>query len=232
MASERNIKTWRDPYDSGFSTTRLKNITLKSGLTIFVGCNGAGKTTLIHNIADVLKQEKIPYFKFDNLQDGGSKSIGEMIFRNQMSAAANIWTSSEGENITNNLYPIFSKAKTFIETGENIYANRFAKIFNSDKDEPVSSNERWFLFDAIDSGYSIDNVIEIKSAFNAMIEDAKQSNIDLYIIVTANAYEMAHKENCFDVMSGKYITFNNYDEYKKFIIKTREKKEKRYANSK
>lgn len=41
--SERIINTWRDPYDEGFSTCRLKQITIKSGLTVLVGCNGAGK---------------------------------------------------------------------------------------------------------------------------------------------------------------------------------------------
>lgn len=29
--SERVINTWRDPYDEGFSTCRLKQITIKPG---------------------------------------------------------------------------------------------------------------------------------------------------------------------------------------------------------
>lgn len=44
------VKTWRDPYDAGFSPTRSKEIELKPGLTVLVGCNGAGKTTLLLNI--------------------------------------------------------------------------------------------------------------------------------------------------------------------------------------
>lgn len=46
------IKTWRDPYDAGFSTTRPKEISINEGLTVLVGCNGAGKTTLLMNIKD------------------------------------------------------------------------------------------------------------------------------------------------------------------------------------
>lgn len=55
--SERVINTWRDPYDEGFSTCRPKQITIKSGLTILVGCNGSGKTTLLHNIQSELKKK-------------------------------------------------------------------------------------------------------------------------------------------------------------------------------
>ena len=48
--AERIINTWRDPYDEGFSTCRPKQIVIRSGMTVLVGCNGAGKTTLLHNI--------------------------------------------------------------------------------------------------------------------------------------------------------------------------------------
>lgn len=35
----RIIKTWRDPYDAGFSTCRKKQIEIQQGLTVLVGCN-------------------------------------------------------------------------------------------------------------------------------------------------------------------------------------------------
>ena len=56
----RIIKTWRDPYDAGFSTCRKKQIEIQQGLTVLVGCNGSGKTTLLHNIKSELKKEDIP----------------------------------------------------------------------------------------------------------------------------------------------------------------------------
>lgn len=54
--SERIINTWRDPYDEGFSICRFKQVTIKSGLTVLVGCNGIGKTTMLHNIQSELKK--------------------------------------------------------------------------------------------------------------------------------------------------------------------------------
>lgn len=237
MAIEKDIKTWRNPYDCGFSTTRLKNIIIKSGITVLVGCNGAGKTTLIKNITEQLKKENTPYYVFDNLYSGGKKSISKMVDSNNIEKVALMLSSSEGENITNNICDILEKARCFIKTGDSdVYKTneilKFLKNINQDEEEPIISNERWFLFDAIDSGYSIDNIVEFKEILNLMILDSKKMNKDLYIIISANSYEMANNENCFDVMSGKYIRFKDYNEYKKFIIKTRKRKEKRYSRNK
>lgn len=237
MAIEKDIKTWRNPYDNGFSTTRLKNIIIKSGITVLVGCNGAGKTTLIKNITEQLKKENTPYYVFDNLYSGGKKSISKMVDSNNIEKAALMLSSSEGENIANNICDILEKARCFIKTGDSdVYKTnkilKFLKNINQDEEEPIISNERWFLFDTIDSGYSIDNIVEFKEILNLMILDSKKMNKDLYIIVSANSYEMADNENCLDVMSGKYIRFKDYDEYKKFIIKSRKRKEKRYLQNK
>ena len=77
---DRRIKLWKDPYDCGFNLYKKRTIELKPGITVLVGCNGIGKTTLLHNIEDVLKKEKIPVAKFDNLSDGGFNSRSEKAF--------------------------------------------------------------------------------------------------------------------------------------------------------
>ena len=74
------IKTWRDPYDSGFTPTKAKEIELNTGLTVLVGCNGAGKSTLLRNIWNECKKYHIPCLVYDNLHDGGDKSIGSFGF--------------------------------------------------------------------------------------------------------------------------------------------------------
>ena len=115
MAIEKDIKTWRNPYDYGFSTTRLKNIIIKSGVTVLVGCNGAGKTTLIKNITEQLKKENTPHYVFDNLSSGDKKSISKMVDSNNIEKAALMLSSSEGENIANNICDILEKARCFIK---------------------------------------------------------------------------------------------------------------------
>jgi len=226
----RIIKTWRDPYDAGFSTCRKKQIEIQQGLTVLVGCNGSGKTTLLHNIKSELKKEDIPVFYYDNEKDGGNNSISESIFYGNLSFTSTALCSSEGENISLNLSKIASKLRKFVETGDN--GDRFNALaktlaLKDDNEENNVSNERWILLDAMDSGYSIDNVIEMKDFFDLVIKDAKEFGIELYIMISSNEYELAHESKCFDVMEGKYIQFASYEDYKKFILRTREKKDKR-----
>lgn len=231
----RVIKTWRDPYDEGFYTCRKKEVEFQTGLTILVGCNGAGKSTMLHNIKDELKKENIPTFFFDNQEDGGSNSRSESLWYGDVEFAAISMSSSEGENIALNLGKCASKWRKFLLNGDN--GNRYNRLVEAlfaknegknDEKEAKIANERWILLDAMDSGYSIDNVIEMKDLFDLVINDAKRLNIDLYIVVSSNEYELAHNSNCMDVTEGNYVTFSDYNEYKKFIIHTRKKKDKRY----
>ena len=93
-------------------------------------------------------------------------------------------------------------------------------------EESNRSKERWILFDAVDSGLSVDNIVDLKEGlFRTILENEKEK--DVYIIVSANEYEMANNESCFDVYHGEYVTFKDYDAYRDFILKSREWKESR-----
>lgn len=233
----RIIKTWRNPYDEGFTPTRPKQIEIQPGLTVLVGCNGAGKTTLLQNIQSELKKEKIPCHLYNNLSDGGSNSVGNAFFNDDYSLGATLMCSSEGETISHNIGMLVSKMRNFIVNGEVVdktsrMQKAFQKLLEDDNEEQTKlSNERWLLLDAIDSGLSVDNVVEVLDVFNLMIEDAKNFGVDLYIVVSANEYELCRRNQCFNVNSGKYITFKDYEDYRKFIMKSRERKDKRYEET-
>lgn len=230
--SERIINTWRDPYGEGFQTCRLKRITIKPGLTVLVGCNGAGKTTLLKNIESELRKENIPCHLFDNLHDGGENAKSEAALEYNWAFVATSTLSSEGENINMNLNNLAKKLKEFMVTGR--IADRMTKLidafdrFHGREYKIPETKERWLLLDAIDSGFSIDNVIETKDFFKMAINDFASNGYELFIVISANEYELANGENCFDVMNGKYVQFKDYDDFKKFILRSREKKDKRY----
>lgn len=215
----RTINMWRDPYNQGFSTCRLKTATFESGVTVLVGCNGSGKSTMLHNIQAELENKKIPVFFYDNVEKN-RLSLYESLSSGDVKLASMQMCSSEGENISLNLGQMVQKLKNFLKTGKN------GKYYQKLKD--VVGNERWLLIDAIDSGYSIDNVMELKEFFSMILNDAKKMGLNLYIVVSSNEYELAYNSNCMDVTEGKYVRFNDYSEYKKFILHTRKKKEKRY----
>ena len=179
--------------------------------------------TSYENIKEELHKEKIPMSFYNNEHDGGSNSIGESVFLGDINFAATAWTSSEGENITLNLSKIASKWRNFILTGEvNDVSTKFAKSFREACDididnKKITSKKRFILLDAMDSGYSIDNVIEMKSLFDLVLEDSEKMGMETYIIVSSNEYELACNTDCFDVTEGKYINFSSYEDFKKTL---------------
>jgi energy-coupling factor transporter ATP-binding protein EcfA2 len=183
-------------------------ITIEPGLTVFVGCNGSGKTTLYHALKEKLNKESIPVFSYDNVADGGDRARSRAGFLNDFSMLAGLVVSSEGEQIMINIGNIVLHIKKLITEAEN--------------------DEVWLFFDAVDSGFSIDNICDFKSfIYNAVAPHASKLNKTLYVICTANSYEMANGENCFDVINGKYIKFKDYESYKDFILETKKYKKER-----
>lgn len=221
------IKTWRDPYEAGFSPTRPTSIELNEGLTVLVGCNGAGKSTLLQNIKEVMNKQNIPCHLYNNLNEGGSSAFESAIYNGNMNLGVALFSSSEGESIKINIGQLSNLFDEFLETGfMATRKNRLSRALR-DEEEHIDSNIRVLLFDAIDSGLSVDSIVEVKIMFDKLFETASKLGVVLYIVVSANEYELARGVSCFDVNLGKYITFKDYEDYRAFIIKTRKNKEKR-----
>lgn len=228
-----------DYYDAEFKLYKKTKITLNEGVTILVGCNGSGKSTFLYQLKEQLKKKNIPVIHFDNLKDGGSRAISSAGFYGEIAFMATALQSSEGENIVLNMSKLASNLRSFICTGKvnsknEAFLSTMAKAINGEdkeKKEKEIPNERWILLDAIDSGLSVDNVVDIKEClFKTILEDNFSGSI--YIVVSANEYELARNENCFDVYNGEYIKFKDYEEYRDFILNSRKIKDDRYDEDK
>lgn len=194
-----------DPMDAGRRLYRKKSVDFLSGTTIMVGPNGVGKTTLINCIEDIIRDNNIKVFDYDNLHSGGKASLDSALFYNDLSSFATIISSSEGENILFNIRSSLGKIKRYIDS-------QMEK-----KNEPAV-----LLFDAIDSGLSLDFMFEIKRLFNAIVDsEPEEYQKRIFIICTSNSYELARGFRCWDVKGSKEIYFNKYQEYADFIIDKR-----------
>lgn len=204
------IKIIKDYYDQ--ETIYEKNsVNLKTGLTVLVGCNGSGKTTMLKQIKNHCREENIPVLEFDNLHDGGSNSLSAAGFFGDTDFMIEGMTSSEGEVINMNLGKFAGKMGGFVRK-------------HSDSKQLV------FLMDAVDSGLSIDYILELKNLlFKTVMDDLNAKGIEVYIVASANEYELAKKEQCLDVISCKYVNINTYDDYRKVVIESRKKKNRRYG---
>lgn len=226
------IKTWRDPYDSGFNTTSARKVILEEGLTVLIGCNGAGKSTFLKNVEEQVKKENIPILYFDQNGEGHrSNSIANSYWNQDFSFMSSMWTASEGEGIALNVGRIASELRKFLKDGETAKSRERRKwdtIFAPEKKQPkYSGKKRFILLDAIDSGYSIDNVLELKSLIELVMEDSRKFGVETFILVSANEFELACGERCLDVQRGKYLQMKSYPVYKRFILSSRKRKEKR-----
>lgn len=188
------------------------SVEFEPGLTVLVGCNGYGKSTMLQAIAARCRKEKIPYIEFGSIEDRRNER-NKTTLNGDMAYLAMAFVSSEGEEISMSL---------------GKFAGRLGNFVRNHSDEKILV----VTIDALDSGYSIDNVVEAKELlFKTVLKDCESKGIELYIFVTANAYELARDEKCFDPIKGEYVTFENYEQYKKFVLCTRKIKDKRYKNN-
>ena len=75
------------------------------------------------------------------------------------------------------------------------------------------------------------NVVDIKEyLFKTVLEH--NADKDIYILVSANEYEMANGEKCFDVQRCQYINIKTYNAFKKLVVKSKERKKAIYEEAK
>lgn len=135
-----------------------------------------------------------------------------LLFRGDMSSLILDVTSSEGERIYYNTAGIAPKIKYSLEN--------------------VKAGESFFLLiDGLDSGMDVASIENTKIKFlKAVKEECDKKGVIPYIVVSANSYETARNEQCFSLLTGKYIQIKTYDKYKSIIKKTFDKKLERYKN--
>lgn len=208
----RTFRFTRDPYEDKDYIYNKATFTFEPGVTVLVGCNGSGKTTLLKHIENKVKNDKNSILvKYNNLHDGGSNAISKAGFYGDMSLMATLVNSSEGESIMTNL---------------NTIAAQIGRAVRENKD---NNKDLFILLDAIDSGFSVDNILDLKEyLFETILKDCNEKR-DVYIICSANEYELCNGEKCFDVQNAKYMEFKNYEEYREFILNSRKNKDKRFS---
>lgn len=186
-------------------------VELYPGVTVLIGCNGSGKTTFLTNVKNELKATGTPFFDYDIFSADRKLSYAASL-KGGMRAAAyfNSTYMSEGEKIKEHMSQLAGQMGYFVNT------------------ECKKEKEAWLLFDSLDSGWSIDNVRDFARFLNDGVMENKPDQLDLYILIAANAYEFTLPEHwsLFDVqLCEHHDHFDSYDRYATFIMSKRRRKE-------
>lgn len=177
------------------------SVELKPGYTALVGPNGAGKSTFLSQIRAQVEKLGFPCLKFDYDSEGRNMGVAayEAEFGSGFGMLATAVTSSEGERIT------IQFGKTVRKIGEMVAA----------QDADPEHGPLFVLLDALDSGASIDRVVELRKLFDLIISDARDN---VYLVVAGNDYELVSgNADCVDPRTGEHVSFDDYESFRSFI---------------
>lgn len=174
-----------------YKNTDLK---IEEGMTAIIGPNGSGKTYCISQLHKKFKHSLlIDVYRIDSERnvstlDMSTKQIVRYI------------QSSEGQRVYNILEE---------------YAYKIGRYITKCKKE---NHDAIILIDGVDSGVSIDLILESKKFFDLILEDCKSSDIKCYIIVTANNFAMVEDMKCIWIkdLSEHYFDSIRGDAYHMF----------------
>lgn len=235
MNKKRTFNIHNKNYYAEKSTLYKANkLTLQSNnVYCLVGCNGVGKSTILHqmihdndNSLDKTAYDlKNDYSLFINLYDEKNKNEYDDFYI-LINKNTKLYTN-EDERMINKLLG------NFISTGEqnvhNILPNIVKTIESLNNLEKLESKNLYIMIDDLDVGVSIDVLIELAKIIDKLELKLKKLNVNYYIVITANSYELARRFKCIDVISMKEISFKDYDDYSNYVSETRKYKDTRNA---
>lgn len=205
--------------------TKRESIPIKyninPGITMLIGPNGSGKTTALSQLRSLFSTEDDLVKKWnkleinDSIRDLYSSYLYDNVYEETFTKST--WGATDH---------IDRVAQTFENSeGQNMYDYLYYKIneIGQAVTKAIKNNRKgiFLLFDGLDSGLSLDviNIIR-KSVLEFIIEtEKKRSNLEVYIICSANSYEFCNNYDCIDVTNQKHITFTNYTDYEKYFVK-------------
>lgn len=203
-----SVKINSCPYDER-KLYKTSHIDLDTGLNVIIGRNGAGKSTFCFMLQKYCEDNNIKLYSYDNYKEGGSRAIESYSFYEDFDSMASTLFHSEGEQI-------------FYNFGQQI--KKIGKFIRENKEE----KQLVVIFDAMDSGFDVDGIDQLKNIVDIMKKECEEYDTELYCVVTANNYALIHNSPCIDIQTGKKYEFNDFEKYRKFILDQYERDRKAF----
>lgn len=213
----------KDPYDERIMFTKTTLTLEDNSISCLVGCNGSGKSTALYFIKRQLEKRGAYELRGKYLDLRGifnKPKYNDEIF---------LFFDKKSKTFNNEEESIFKEMLTNnLSTGESIcnrFGDKLALLGDAIRNPENKGKSIYIFMDDCDTGTSIDMINDIKSIFNLIIKDCKQNEITYYIILTANSYELCKDIDCISVHDFQHKKFTSYEDYKEFVLKSRQFKE-------
>lgn len=208
-----NIYLWSNPKITGNSN--IVKYEFDQGVTMLIGPNGSGKTSALSQLDsifntsnwktiednDYLRNEYACYYYNNTHEQLSAKQ--RWLDSGLTRRLASSFENSEGQDMWDYIY---------------YKATAIGKTIRTAKE--TNKKGIFILIDGLDSGLSLDKINELRTHLLDFINKKETSeDFEVYIICSANSYEMCNHYNCIDVTNQNKVIFNNYEDFEKYFIK-------------
>lgn len=217
-----DIWLWSNPrLSKRRESTKSVLYTFNPGVTMLIGPNGSGKTTALSQIRSLFSTQEDLVKKWDQIDKND-------IIRNLYSSYLydNVYEETFTKSTWGATDHLDRVAETFENSeGQNMYDYLYYKMneIGQAVTRAIKNNKKgiFLLFDGLDSGLSLDIIYKIRKDVLGFIikTERKRSDLEVYIICSANSYEFCNNYDCIDVTNQEHITFTNYEDYSNYFIK-------------
>lgn len=193
------IKLYNQHLDKTISVNLKKN-----KVNILIGRNGYGKTTFIKALNKYAEDKKYNVVYWNDNEFGRDNGRQRMLMSNNMEGLSSLIFRSEGESL--------------IESFASFFLRRVGRMVRDFENKKLDSDVVFLLVDQLDSGLDIHQINEIKEIFkDTVITDMKDRGLTVYLVVSANSYELARGELTLDPVTGKYVVLKSIEDFSDYI---------------
>ena len=171
-------------------------------INIIVGRNGHGKTSFMTALEDhVRKKKNCIVLSWNDNEYGRSNGMSKMAYAEDYEGVASMFGVSEGQRMWASI------GRFFISRSGAIVRRK-----------PPGAKYVYLLADQVDSGLDVHQINELKKVFRELIiPDMNKLGLTVFVIMSANSFEMVVGEDCIDPVTRSHTFFDTLEEYIEYI---------------
>lgn len=211
-----DIYAWSNPKFTKRESIPIK-YTFESGVTMLIGSNGTGKSTLLRQLSSIFgKGNWIVIEDNENIRNNYNCYYYDNEY--EQNHRKQTWLEDTDSRVSRRIVETFENSE-----GQNMWDYLYYQLYNIGKAVRNAKEQNkkgiFLLFDGLDSGLSLDKIYKLKQELlDFIIKTDETNDFKIFIICSANSFELSKGYDCVDVKTQEHIKFNNYEEYEKYFM--------------